>query len=298
MDIDWWTPSITTLNFEEAQQEVYCLNLSSIHPILSGNKFYKITGYIQQYQQGPYDCIVSMGGAHSNHLHALAYYCFEKNIPFYAFIRTDHSPSINTPTLVDLKEWNTMIVPCSSSVFRKLRNTDEFEDFLPYKIKNGLWIPEGGRGGQGQYGLKKLFQHLMAPYDTIFLNVGTGTTLLSLLTLEDSKNKKIIGVAPFKKVEEQIKYVQSQLVLERDFKILSDPWNLGFGKINFEIVHYVDSVQKKLGIDLDYVYTSRLFYALEKWLKEGNNLENAKILIIHGGGLQGNRAFKQKNNLL
>lgn len=48
MDIDWWHPPIVSLLRNSSDEKVDCLDLSAIHPILSGNKFYKLWGYIKE----------------------------------------------------------------------------------------------------------------------------------------------------------------------------------------------------------------------------------------------------------
>ena len=57
-----------------------------IHPIISGNKWRKIKGHLVHFKVNSYKELMSVGSAHSNHLHALAYICKELNIPFKALI--------------------------------------------------------------------------------------------------------------------------------------------------------------------------------------------------------------------
>ena len=52
--------------------EVAVLRLDRIDPLISGNKWFKLTGHLAQAQQAGASGIISLGGAYSNHLHALA----------------------------------------------------------------------------------------------------------------------------------------------------------------------------------------------------------------------------------
>ena len=52
-----------------------------IHPIVSGNKWRKLKYHLTAFEESKKKCIVSIGGAHSNHLHALSYLCFQLQIP-------------------------------------------------------------------------------------------------------------------------------------------------------------------------------------------------------------------------
>lgn len=52
--------------------ELAVLRLDRIDPLISGNKWFKLTQHLADAQQAGADGIISLGGAHSNHLHALA----------------------------------------------------------------------------------------------------------------------------------------------------------------------------------------------------------------------------------
>ena len=47
---------------------------------------------------------------------------------------------------------------------------------------------------------------------------------------------------------------------------------------------------KRHKIELDRVYTGKMFYGLQNEL-DIQNVKNKKILVIHTGGLQGNRSL-------
>jgi 1-aminocyclopropane-1-carboxylate deaminase len=48
-----------------------------------------------------------------------------------------------------------------------------------------------------------------------------------------------------------------------------------------------------LELPLDFVYTAKLLYAVQNLAIKGKFEPNSKILLIHSGGLQGNRSFKK-----
>jgi 1-aminocyclopropane-1-carboxylate deaminase len=49
---------------------------------------------------------------------------------------------------------------------------------------------------------------------------------------------------------------------------------------------------KRTGIPTDIVYTGKLVAAFEHLLKENYFKNDTKILLVHSGGLQGNRSVK------
>ncbi|MBL4766047.1 MAG: 1-aminocyclopropane-1-carboxylate deaminase/D-cysteine desulfhydrase, partial [Colwellia sp.] len=51
-----------------------------IHPIISGNKWRKLKYNLQHVKQTQnINGVLSFGGCYSNHIHALAFACFEQN---------------------------------------------------------------------------------------------------------------------------------------------------------------------------------------------------------------------------
>ena len=54
------------------QLSVDILRLDKIHPLVSGNKWYKLKYNVERACELGYQRLLSCGGPHSNHLHALA----------------------------------------------------------------------------------------------------------------------------------------------------------------------------------------------------------------------------------
>jgi 1-aminocyclopropane-1-carboxylate deaminase len=46
-------------------------------------------------------------------------------------------------------------------------------------------------------------------------------------------------------------------------------------------------------IPTDIVYTSKVFYAVEQLMQQNYFKPDSKVLIIHSGGLQGNRSLAE-----
>src|ERR1043165_8998616 len=62
-----WLPS-----FQGKQIEVSVLRLDKIHPVISGNKFFKLKYHLQHVVEDKYEGILTLGGAWSNHIIASA----------------------------------------------------------------------------------------------------------------------------------------------------------------------------------------------------------------------------------
>ncbi|RMS42571.1 1-aminocyclopropane-1-carboxylate deaminase, partial [Pseudomonas coronafaciens pv. garcae] len=57
---------------QDAGVEVAILRLDRIDPLISGNKWFKLSKHLTQAAKVGVQGVISLGGAHSNHLHALA----------------------------------------------------------------------------------------------------------------------------------------------------------------------------------------------------------------------------------
>jgi len=162
----------------------------------------------------------------------------------------------------------------------------------PSTEKTTLFIEEGGRQKEAEYGLEILAKEIEAWKKeqqikelNIFLPSGTGTTALFLQ--KHSKNK--IYTTP---CVGGVNYLEKQfLMLEKDKnfhpKILTPSKKRHFGKLYRESYNIWLELQDKMGIEFD------LLYDPHGWL---TLLENPQIfekptLYIHQGGLIGNESM-------
>src|SRR5580765_407331 len=67
--------------------ELSILRLDRIHPVVSGNKWFKLKYYLQEAIEKNYSSIGTFGGAFSNHILAAAYACNKQNLQCTGFIR-------------------------------------------------------------------------------------------------------------------------------------------------------------------------------------------------------------------
>jgi len=70
-----------------------------LHPIISGNKWYKLKYFLAAARANSCHTLVSMGGAYSNHLHALAYCGHKLGWATRAFVRGQRIVAVHTEGL-------------------------------------------------------------------------------------------------------------------------------------------------------------------------------------------------------
>ena len=69
------------------------LRLDQLHPVISGNKWFKLKGHLQQASAA--HPVITFGGAWSNHLIATAYATRQKGIPSIGIVRGENPPVLS-----------------------------------------------------------------------------------------------------------------------------------------------------------------------------------------------------------
>ena len=123
------------------------LRLDKIHPVISGNKLFKLKYFLDQAICSSHKTIITFGGAWSNHLAATAYACHKAGIKCIGFLRGERPASLSNTLLFCLQ--NKMDLQFIS---RNLYQTSSRPDFLN-KLKgeygDHVLIPEGGFSIEG-----------------------------------------------------------------------------------------------------------------------------------------------------
>jgi 1-aminocyclopropane-1-carboxylate deaminase len=87
--------------------------------------------------------------------------------------------------------------------------------------------------------------------------------------------------------------------VKSNWELIADYHFGGYGKINEELVRFINDFYQQTKIPLDPVYTGKMMYGIVELISKGYFPKGAKILAIHTGGLQGikgmNNYLKNKN---
>src|SRR5687768_12148376 len=100
-------PRIDTLQLDilkEKNIRADVLRLDLIHPVISGNKWFKLKNYLPEVRQQNKNTVITFGGAFSNHIIATAAFCKEQSLRSVGIIRGEE-PAILSHTLRDAKEF-------------------------------------------------------------------------------------------------------------------------------------------------------------------------------------------------
>lgn len=285
------------------------LRLDLIDSEISGNKWFKLKYNIQKAKQLKHQCILTFGGAHSNHIAATAKACKDANLNSIGVIRGDLSQT-ESPTLVRAKENGMQICLVSREDYRK-KEDPTFFDRLQKKFGDFYILPEGGNNKEGILGCMEILKPEWT-YDYIFCACGTGATYAGLLASANA-NQMVVGINVLKGNNTMPKEVVKKLLeIDQTFTfniygnekqnesiidqhcILNTYAFSGYAKHDPPLVEFKQTFENKNGFLLDYVYTNKLFFAVNDLIQQKKINTSSNILVIHTGGLQGNVAFERR----
>ncbi|GGA90797.1 1-aminocyclopropane-1-carboxylate deaminase/D-cysteine desulfhydrase [Puia dinghuensis] len=266
--------------FTASQIHVDVMRLDQLHPIVSGNKWFKLQKHLALASPGR--PILTFGGAWSNHLVATAYAAKQAGFPAIGIIRGEQ-PSSPSATLTDAAAYGMQLEFVSREQYGQKENPT-FLQQLTHRYPGAYIIPEGGGGIPGITGSQDILQLAdTTAYTHICCAIGTGTTFLGLHRAS-TPQQTIIGVPVLKGF---------------DTSSLSGPRTLflpqyhfgGYGRHPQILLDFMNDFHRDTGIPTDIVYTGKLFYAIRESIRQHLFHAHSRLLIIHSGGLQGNRSL-------
>ena len=262
------------------------LRLDKIHPVISGNKWYKLRFYLKQAIEQHKKTICTFGGAWSNHIVATAAACAENGLQSIGIIRGE-KPVVLSNTLQEAIGYGMQLYFTSREDFRNKK--------IPFDNSHEsiFTVPEGGFGVPGAEGASTILE-LVQPgnYTDIFCACGTGT-MLAGLAMAAAPQTRVTGISVLKNHTGLEKDTRSLMgTSKKDFTVMHDFHQGGYAKKTEALIDFMNRFYSQTGIPSDFVYTGKLFYALDQLLAEGYFAPHSRILAIHSGGLQGNSSLE------
>ncbi|MCF8407035.1 MAG: pyridoxal-phosphate dependent enzyme [Chitinophagaceae bacterium] len=290
-------------SFSSSTIESSILRLDKLHPIVSGNKWFKLRYYIEDAIANKASTIVSFGGPYSNHLVALAFAAKENNLKSIGYVRATKEDLI-TPSLEEALAYGMQLEFMGRTNFQAIKN-----DLLKanknidnnnnnegindgFTIEQGVYyIDEGGYGELGAKGAATILNEHCKNFTTIIAAVGTGTMLTGLIQAA-APHQNVIGI-PILKNEASIETEIKTLLKDstKPFTLLHSFHQGGYAKTNPALFAFMNQLWETEKIPSDIVYTGKLLMAIDSLLKENYFKAGTKLLVIHSGGLQGNRSL-------
>jgi 1-aminocyclopropane-1-carboxylate deaminase len=276
--------------FTQKKVSVAVLRLDTIHPVISGNKLFKLHFFLQKAQQSSHKTIVTFGGAWSNHLVATAYACKLLGLQCIGIVRGE-APATPSASLQQCTDFGMQLKYISRQAYAQ-KDEATFIESIKTNWGDCIIIPEGGYGSAGANGAAFIWQ-LIPPntYTDICLAVGTCTTLAGIVMSKNNEN--IIGVPVLKSmndIEKRMSYCG--VTFKKESGQILDQYHFGgYAKTNPILIDFMNYLWLQHRLPTDFVYSAKLFYAVYDTIKNNHFAPGSSLLCIHTGGLQGNQSL-------
>ncbi len=286
------TDSLNLPIFREKKLEVSVLRLDKIHPEISGNKWFKLKYYLETARLQHKKRLISFGGPYSNHIVALACAAGAAGFSSTGFIRGEKPPHLSASLFAAL-EYGMGLEFLSRERYR-IKEEASFLLALQEQYPEALIIPEGGCGEPGIRGAEEILSFSdTSIYSHICCAAGTGATLAGIANASRAA-QKITGISVLrgtKKLEPlQISWINDPEKLCR-LNLIHDYHFGGYAKKSAALLNFMNEVYEVSGIPTDFVYTAKLLYGIADLARVGYFPKESRVLIIHSGGLAGNRSL-------
>ncbi len=267
-----------------------------IHPFVSGNKFRKLKYNLLQAKAEIKTTLLTFGGAFSNHIAAVAYAGKEQGFKTIGLIRGDEllDKIEENPTLKFAQE-NGMQFEFVSREEYRLKSETSYIEKLKEKFGDFYLVPEGGTNELAVKGCEEILTGEDSVFNYVCCAVGTGGTISGLIN-SSLQNQKILG---FPALKGDFLTDEIRIFAKKDnWNLISDYHFGGYGKINLELIEFINAFFEENKVPLDPIYTGKMVFGVIDLISKNYFPARSKILLIHTGGLQGidgmNIKLKQK----
>jgi len=263
-----------------------------IHPVVSGNKFRKLKYNLLQAKTENKKTLLTFGGAFSNHIAAVAFAARENGFQSIGIIRGDElrDKIVQNATLQFAQECGMKLEFVSREAYR-LKNESSFLEELKLKFGNFYLIPEGGTNELAVKGCQEILTDEDREFDYICCAAGTGGTISGIINSALS-HQKVLGFPALKG-----DFLQDEIcifVQNKNWKLINDYHFGGYGKVNEELIAFINDFYNTTQVPLDPVYTGKMVFGVIDMIQKNYFPAQSNILLIHTGGLQGIQGMNAK----
>ena len=278
---------------QSSKMEADILRLDKIHPVISGNKFFKLKYFLDEAVQKKCEGILTFGGAWSNHIVATACMASMYQLKSIGIIRGE-KPAVFSETLKESMKYGMRLEFISRESYRN-KQAKEFLSDLSVKFPGYYIIPEGGADMSGVKGAEEILELVgKNDYTHISCAVGTGTTFCGIANASE-EDQQLIAVPVLKipeNSEKQFTWFLNQNETRNRCHFFYKYHFGGYAKYTDELIQFMNSFYRQTNIPTDFVYTGKLLFAINDLVNKNYFSQGSKILMIHSGGLQGNRSLE------
>lgn len=297
MDIDFFYNSTPKAPLQRIEDEItksfgvnlYIKRLDLLHPTLNGNKFYKLKYNLIEAKRLGFNKILTFGGAFSNHIHATAAAGDLFDFETIGLIRGDELNENSSKTLQFATKNGMKLNFVSRTAYRE-------KEKIASEYKDCYIIPEGGTNHLAIKGVEELATEIVEEigfHPIIITAVGTCGTLGGIIKKLNLNNHSI-GIPVLKNASFLAKDLMKLLEIDEISMSTKYKWEMyfdyhygGYGKVNSELIEFMNWFEETHKIQLEQVYTGKMLCGLYQLIKQKYFKKNVTIVALHTGGLQG-----------
>ncbi|WP_353718054.1 pyridoxal-phosphate dependent enzyme [Dyadobacter sp. 676] len=292
--MDLLTPTIPTplqrlrnADIENAGVQLYVKRDDLIHPTVSGNKWRKLKYNLLEAQNRQAKAILTFGGSYSNHLYATAAAGNALGIKTIGIVRGLELEGRENSTLQFCRSQGMELHFITREEYRQ-RHSDAYLRHISEQFDGPCLIPEGGTTPLALKGVAEMVgevkEQLGKMPDFIATAAGTGGTAAGIL----AAGANVLAFSALKGGDFLAGDIQNLLPEQSgNLTLLTDYHFGGYARWDKELLTFMQDFRTQYGIQLEQVYTAKMFYGLFDLIKTGYFKRNTSIVAVHTGGLQG-----------
>jgi 1-aminocyclopropane-1-carboxylate deaminase len=278
--------------FVQKQVTVSVLRLDKIHPIVSGNKLFKLHYFLEKAIADKHDTVLTFGGPYSNHLAATAFACKALHLNSIGIVRGE-KPDQLSHTLQQCMQDGMLLKFISRADYSK-KQTTAFLHNLKNEFGECIIIPEGGQHPLGAKGAALIMDLIKDKnYTHICTASGTATTAAGLL-LAARPHQVIVSFEVLKGITDNKNSIKELTENSNDFEnlLISGDYHFGgYAKKTTGLIHFMNECWLRHNLPLDFVYTAKMLFGVIDCINKDIFKKGSEILCVHTGGLQGNKSL-------
>lgn len=267
-----------------------------IHPLISGNKWRKLQYFLAQAKAAQKTTLMSVGGAYSNHLLAIAALAKGAGRPSIGYIRGDESRQTN-----HYERWLAQLGMQLHYVDRTLyRDKEALYSQIAAQHAQAYLVPEGGNPLPDHQYVATLLDEQAMHYQHVVVSCGTGSMMIALAKGMAARGMtaQLHGVSA---VHHPAFISQLNAICQQHYhyaKAIGKPTQTRFGKLTPDLLAIGKACFKQTGIAPDPVYDSGLLLYLLQCRREDSIRASEQVLWIHSGGALGWAGWPLKSHEL
>ena len=273
--------------YQQERIAMEVLRLDLLHPQVSGNKWFKLKEYLRDAELQNKHILLTFGGAYSNHIAATAAAGRGVGLRTIGIIRGEAAPALSH-TLEQAHTDGMELFFVSREAYKTKEVPPEVWEKYPQS--DVYVIGEGGYGLKGREGAQSILDYCdTSLYSHIIAACGTGTTLAGLVAAA-LPGQQLVGVPVLKNLGSLVEEINAllPLALHSHFALVPDYHFGGYARQTPQLINFMNQWYQSTAIPTDFVYTGKLFYAVDDLIRKSYFPPGSRLLVIHSGGLQGN----------